>query len=138
MTDAPNPTPETPAPPPVAADAEDRAAELERRLAELEAATATRLIRAELKAEAVRAGMVDLDGLKLIDIAHLKLDDDGNVAGAAELMRQLRRAKPWLFGGASTSSAASAPPTTPPRPKLATEMTDSEWQSARTELLKRA
>ena len=128
----------TPAPQPAAADAEDRAAELERRLAELEATTTARLIRAELKAEAVRAGMVDLDGLKLIDIANLTLDADGNVGGAGELMRQMRRAKPWLFGGASTSSTAAAPPTTPPRPKLATEMTDDEWKAARAELLKRA
>lgn len=139
MTDEANSTPTpAPAPQPAAPDAEDRATELERRLVELEAATTARLIRAELKAEAVRAGMVDLDGLKLIDITNLKLDQDGNVGGATELMRQMRRAKPWLFGGASTSSTSSAPPTTPPRPKLATEMTDGEWQAARAELLKRA
>ena len=52
-----------------AEDAEARAAALERRLAELEAQSRERLIRAELKAEAVRAGMVDLDGLKLVDAA---------------------------------------------------------------------
>lgn len=119
-------------------DAEDRSAELERRLAELEAASHARVIRAELKAEAVRAGMVDLDGLKLIDTAGLRLDEDGNLIGAAELMRQMRRAKPWLFGGANTSSTSSAPPKEPPRPKLATEMTYDEWQAAKAELLKRA
>jgi hypothetical protein len=136
MTDEPNPTPTPPQPAPT--EAEDRTAELERRLAELETTTTARLIRAELKAEAVRAGMVDLDGLKLIDIANLKLDEEGNVGGAADLMRQMRRAKPWLFGGASTSSTSLAPPTPPLRPKLATEMTNDEWQAARAELLKRA
>ncbi len=30
--------------------------------------TEARLIRAELKAEAMRAGMIDIDGLKLIDL----------------------------------------------------------------------
>ena len=129
MTDEPDaPTP---------TDAE-RAADLERRLTELEASTTARLIRAELKAVAVRAGMIDLDGLKLIDLEHLKLDDDGNVKGAGELMRDLRRAKPWLFGGASTSSSSSPPPAQPPRPKLATEMSYDEWQAARTDMLKRA
>jgi hypothetical protein len=135
MTDEPMPAP---APPPVAPDAEDRAAELERRLAELEAASNARLMRAELKAEAVRAGMIDLDGLKLVDTAGLKFDEDGNLVGGAELMRQMRRAKPWLFGGANTSSTSSAPPKEPPRPKLATEMSYAEWQTARAELLKRA
>jgi hypothetical protein len=137
MTDETNANP-GPVPEP-AVGPEARAAELELRLAELEATTTARLIRAELKTEAVRAGMVDLDGLKLIDITSLKLDDEGNLAGAAEVMRQMRRAKPWLFGGgASTSSTSAAPPTTPPRPKLATEMTDDEWRAARAELLKRA
>ena len=51
----------------VAQPIEERAAELEKRLQEIEVTTATRLIRAELKMEAIRAGMVDLDGLKLVD-----------------------------------------------------------------------
>ena len=135
---APEPMPAPiPAPMPLPSDAE-RAADLERRLAELEASTATRLINAELKVAAARAGMIDLDGLRLIDTTELTLDADGNIKGGAEVMRELRRAKPWLFGGASTSSSASPPPVQPPRPKLATEMTYEEWQAARTELLKRA
>ena len=116
---------------------EERAAELERRLAEIEASTTERLIRAELKAEAVRAGMVDLDGLKLVDTAGLALGADGEVQGAAARMRDMRRAKPWLFGGASSSSAAPTPPAQPPEPKRATQMSYQEWQSARAELVKR-
>ena len=49
----------------------------------------------------------------------------------AELMAQLRRAKPWLFGGTSSSSPASPPPAQPPRQKLATEMTDDEYRRRR-------
>ena len=114
-----------------------RAAELERKLAEVEAQAHERVVRAELKAEAVRAGMVDLDGLKLLDASRVKLGEDGEVAGAAALMRELRRAKPWLFGGASSSSTAGAPPAQPPKPRLATEMNFDEWQRARADLLKR-
>jgi hypothetical protein len=141
MTDepaAPPPGLDPSAPPPSPPSDAERAADLERRLSELEASTTTRLIPSELKAVAVRAGMIDLDGLKLIDAADLKLDAEGNVKGAGEVMRELRRAKPWLFGGASTSSSASPPPAEPPRPKLATEMSYDEWQAARAELLKRA
>ncbi len=119
------------------APAADRAAELERRLAEVEAAARARIVRAELKAEAVRAGMVDLDGLKLLDVSRVTVGETGEGEGAAALMRDLRRAKPWLFGGASSSSTAGAPPALPPKPRLATEMNVDEWQRARAELLKR-
>ena len=121
-----------PAPDPAA-----RAAELERRLAETEAAAHARIVRAELKAEALRAGMVDLDGLKLLDIAGVTLNEAGEVEGAEALMRELRRAKPWLFGAASSSSIAGAPAAQPPKPRLATEMNFDDWQNARAELLKR-
>lgn len=114
-----------------------RLAALEQRLAEVEADAQSRIIRAELRAEAVRAGMIDLDGLKLVDTAPLKLTDSGEVEGAAPLMRDLKRAKPWLFGPASSSSTAAAPRTEPPRAKLATEMTEEEWRAARAELLRR-
>ena len=114
-----------------------RLAALEARLVEVEAEAASRIIRAELRAEAVRAGMVDLDGLKLIDTTALALGADGEVAGAAALMRDVRRAKPWLFGAASTSSTAAAPASEPPQARRATEMSDEEWRAARAELLRR-
>ncbi len=114
-----------------------RAAELERKLAELEAQAHARIVRAELKAEALRAGMVDLDGLKLLDTSAVTLNENGEVEGAEPLMRELRRSKPWLFGAASSSSTAGAPAAQPPKPRLATEMNFDDWQRARAELLKR-
>jgi hypothetical protein len=114
-----------------------RAETLERELRETTAEAERRLIRAELKAEAVRAGMVDLDGLKLLDLSAVRLGAGGEVEGAAALMSQLRRGKPWLFGQASTSSSAAPPPSAPPRTKLATEMNEEEWRAARRELLRR-
>jgi hypothetical protein len=113
-----------------------RAESLERRLADTERDTRARLIRAELRVEAVRAGIVDLDGLKLLDINDAKLTTEGELENAGQLMAQLRRAKPWLFGNTSSSSPTSAPPAQPPRQKLATEMTDDEYRLAREALLK--
>ena len=113
-----------------------RAEVLERRLAEAEQEARGRIVRAELKVEAVRAGIVDLDGLKLLDLKKVELTSEGELANAAELMAQLRRAKPWLFGGTSSSSPASPPPAQPPRQKLATEMTDEEYRAARAAILK--
>lgn len=114
-----------------------RASELERRLAEVEAFARSRIVHAELKSEAVRAGMVDLDGLKLADATQLRVNEAGEVEGAAALMRDLRRAKPWLFGGTSSSSTSVAPAAQAPRSKPATEMSFEEWQKARAELIKR-
>jgi hypothetical protein len=113
-----------------------RADALEHRLAETEQDARSRLVHAELKVEAVRAGMLDLDGLKLLDLQQVQLNSDGEIENAAHLMAQLRRAKPWLFGGTSSSSPANAPPAQPQRQKLATEMSDKEYRVARAALLK--
>jgi len=132
---------DTPPSPEVAlAEARARADALEQRMQTLQRETEQRLIRAEMKAEAVRAGMVDLDGLKLLDLSAAKLTETGEVEGAAALMARLRRDKPWLFAPSyppSSSSTAAAPPAAPAPRKLATEMTDAEYRTARAELLKR-
>lgn len=114
-----------------------RAAALEARIAEIEAATRAQVIRAELKAEAVRAGMIDLDGLKLVDTSAVSIDDKGEVVGAGALMAALRRDKPWLFGTTTSSSTGEPPPAITPRARLATEMTYAEWQAARREMIRR-
>ena len=114
--------------------AEAAEAALERAQAEAQ----TRIIRSELKAEAVKAGMVDLDGLKLIDAETLRVNERGDVEDAPAVLAKLKREKPWLFGGGkSSSAAASAPRPEPPRQRMATEMSRDEWLSARAALLRR-
>ena len=115
----------------------ERAESLQRRLDSEAAAGRERLIRAELKAHAIRAGMVDLDGLKLLDPGALSLDEAGEVPGAGALMAALKRAKPWLFGGSGSSPAAVAPAVTPLAARGAMEMSVEEWRRARAELLRR-
>ena len=119
------------------AELRTRAETLERQLNELQRETQSRLIHAELKAEALRAGIIDIDGLKLIDRSDLKLTSAGEIEGGAALIAALKRAKPWLFASASTSATAKPPAAHPPRQKLATEMTDDEYRAARAALLKR-
>jgi len=113
-----------------------RAAVLAARVVELEAAARAAVIGGALQAEALRAGMVDLDGLKLADVSGVTLDARGAVVGAAAVMAGLRRAKPWLFGGGNSSSTAAVPPAEAPRPRLAREMTHEEWQAGRRALLR--
>ena len=113
-----------------------RTVELEHKLSEVEETARARLIRAELKSHAVRAGIVDLDGLKLIDTEGLSLSAAGELEGAATLISSLRKRKPWLFGDASSSSAATPPVSAPLKTKLATEMSNDEWRAARTDILR--
>ena len=92
---------------------------------------------ADLKVAAIKAGMVDLDGIKLLDLASVNASDDGGIPHAIGLLMDLKRNKPWLFGTWSTSSAKEAPPSSPPRQKLAMEMSDEEYHAARALILKR-
>lgn len=96
----------------------------------------SRLIVANLRTEAVRAGMIDLDGLRMIDLSGVHLGNDDKVVGGRKLMDDLRRTKPWLFGVASSSSAAVAPASQPVRQKTALEMTDEEYAVARNAVTK--
>jgi hypothetical protein len=114
-----------------------RAAELEQQVRSLSEQARANLLMSELKAEAVRAGMVDLDGLKLLDTSTLAIGDRGEVVGAAALMDRFRRTKPWLFGAASSTTTAVPPPAQPPRAKQATDMTADEYRLARAALLRR-
>ena len=80
--------------------------------------------------------MIDLDGLKLIDLSEVRLDENDKVVGGRKIMADLRRNKPWLFGVASTSSAATAPASQPVRQKTAMDMTEAEYTAARTAVTK--
>ena len=100
-------------------------------IVKLQADFQSRLIVANLRTEAVRAGMVDLDGLKLVDLSGLHLDENDRVVGGRKIMTDLRRNKPWLFGVTSSSSSAVAPISQPIRQKTAMDMTDEEYAAAR-------
>lgn len=108
------------------------------------AALRERLLQSELRTEAVRAGMIDLDGVKLIDKTALKLDETGGLVDGAGLMVAFKAEKPWLFGAgqrassslSSSSSGAVAPRAGTPAVKTAMEMTVEEWRAARANLLR--
>lgn len=86
-----------------------------------------RVIRAELRTEAIKLGMIDLDGLKLADLSVVKLDDDGNVVGAPEMLAALKVAKPYLFAAPSAHSSQIAAP--PPIPRASDSPVDARKMS---------
>ncbi len=109
----------------------------ETRVSEVSKSSEQRIIRAELKAHAIKAGIVDLDGLKLVDLSSVKLDDNGEVVGADALIESLKKAKPYLFGAPGSSSTQPTPSKDAPAPKKATEMTDDEYAAAKKDYIKR-
>ena len=117
-------------------DLRARAELLERKIDELQLQSNIRLVRAEMKIEAIRAGMIDLDGLKLLDLSDIVPNDQGEVPDAAARIAKLKKGKPWLFGAPSSSSPLMAPSAQPQRQKHATEMTAAEYAAARSALLK--
>jgi hypothetical protein len=108
------------------AEAEKARAEAEKVVAEARSAADQRVIRAELKAAALKAGIVDLDGLKLLNTSDVKLDEEGEVVIPDGFFDNARKAKPWLFGQATTSQTSPAPRQESPKTKSAHEMTDAE------------
>ena len=114
------------------AAAKKAAEDADAKVKETASAADQRIIRAELKAEALKAGMVDLDGLKLADLSKVKLNDKGEVEGAEEMMQALKKSKPYLFKDASsTSSTQKKPDPKDDKVKTAKEMTDAEWKEAK-------
>lgn len=96
-----------------------------------------RIIRAELKALAVKEGLIDLDDLKLINLNGISLDENGEVQGAEELMKQFRAGKPHKFGQGNTSNPSPAPKPNAGSRKSAMEMTDEEYRREREKFMKR-
>ena len=97
-----------------------------------------RHIKAELRMEATKAGIVDLDGLALMDLktAGVKIDKEGNITGAAEAIAKLKETKPFLFAGTgSTSNPGTPPKPAPSGAKKANEMSPEEWRAERARLV---
>lgn len=91
-----------------------------------------RIMRSELKAEALKLGMIDLDGLAFIDYAALKLDDKGELVGGAEALAKLKEAKAYLFaapGGNTGNGKQPPPPKDPKDPVDARKMSPDEYKA---------
>ncbi|MCK5609132.1 hypothetical protein KAR91_45075 [Candidatus Pacearchaeota archaeon] len=88
-----------------------------------------RLIRAELKAAALKAGLLDIDALKMFDISSLEVTDVGDVIGIENLIEEMKESKAWAFNqqAKDTSSAKKTPGASAPSSKNALEMSDDEY-----------
>ena len=99
----------------------------EAKAAEREAAANARVIKAELKAHAIKAGIVDLDGLALADLSGVKFNDKGEIEGAEAAIEALKKSKPYLFAQ-TTASTQQAPRGGDPKPKSARDLSPEEFK----------
>jgi len=112
-----------------AQEAESKAQQAMQRIDELQRSNNDRIIRAELKAQAALSGMIDMDGLKLADLSKVTIDDNGDVIGADELIKQLKESKPYLFKEVkNTSINPELPNPSGSLGKKAIDMPDDEWK----------
>lgn len=101
------------------------------KVAEAHTSATQRVIRAEMKAAAIKAGLVDLDALQMLDLSSVKLDENGEVTGADDVLAAAKKAKPYLFGDAKTSSTQQPPKPAEMKPKKVSEMSEAEKAAAR-------
>ena len=101
-----------------------------------------RVLQAELKTQAIRSGIVDLDGLRLADLDALTVNDAGDVEGAEQVIATLRERKPYLFTSDKGSTAAGTTaqlqrPPVPAQPSIvdARGLSREAWQAERDRLL---
>ena len=110
----------------------------------LQAESNERMIRSELQLRALQHGILDLDGLRLLDTATITIGVDGSVMGAEEALTSFRATKPYLFNQVlsaarplTTTARANAPPRAEPEPVDARQLSREQWQIERARLLAR-
>jgi hypothetical protein len=112
-----------------AKEAKEQAAKALSQIEELQRVSNDRIVRAELKAQAIAAGIKDIDDLKLADLSTIKIDENGDVQGAAELIKALKENKPYLFKEVTnTSTNPSLPQPGATQGKKAADMAPDEWK----------
>jgi len=112
-------------------EAEKARKEADDKVAQSESQARDRIIRAELKAVAVKAGIVDLDALQLADLSKVTLSEDGSVEGADEMIEALKEAKPYLFAGATSSDTNPRPKPADNEPKSVIGLSEDEYRAAK-------
>ena len=110
----------------------------------LQAESNERLIRSELQLRALQHGILDLDGLRLLDTRAITIGSDGAVVGAEEALTVFRASKPYLFNQGNTvarpmttTARENSPPRAQPEPVDARHLSREQWQIERARLLSR-
>lgn len=96
-----------------------------------------RVLRAELKAVALKHGVVDMDALKLLDLSKVKLLENGDLEGADELFEAAKKAKPYLFAAPTVGTTLKSPVPKNGEPADVRKLTSVEYAAAKKEATRR-
>ncbi len=91
-----------------------------------------KLLDAKLEAQAIAAGIQDLDLIKLIDKSKMAVNEDGTVSGLSEAISEFKTNKPHFFGTEkklSSSTNAAVPTQEAVQKKSAFDLTSEEWKA---------
>jgi hypothetical protein len=105
---------------------------LNSKLAEVSSTYKKEIILSKLQTEALKAGIVDVDGIKLADLSSLSIDENNVLQGASEVISSLKESKPYLFkkGESSTTYHKQPPkPSSDRTPVDATQLSGDEYRS---------
>ncbi|HTJ88892.1 MAG TPA: phage scaffolding protein [Acidocella sp.] len=107
--------------------------EAERKGAETEARD--KMLRADLRTAAKEAGAVNAgDILAFVDVAEVTLGADGAPTNLADLVKNVKEAKPYLFSAANTSATHMPPPAKTAEARHASELKPAEYNARLREL----
>lgn len=102
----------------------------------------TKLLRAELRAHAQKAGIKDLNDVDLMPLDELKTNKEGEATNADAVINKWKEARPHWFEepaktdpAGTTSSKITPPPGTSPVTKDALKMTPQEYADFKTQSL---
>ncbi len=114
----------------------DKLTAAEKRVTDADERVANTLKDSALRIAAKDAGIVDLDGLKLLDTSGVKVGDDGAVTIPDKFFETAKTAKPWLFAATgssagNTSNTVRSPPPADNKGGHVKTMTDAEYKAAR-------
>lgn len=109
--------------------------EYETKTAELEAKAKETTKIGKLEVQALKEGMIDLDGLKLADTSKVTLDEKGELVGTEDFFKTLKESKGYLFGKVNTTNIDRVPKPGSPDPVDAKNMKQEDYEAAKSKLI---
>ena len=114
--------------------------EYETRFNDIKVKSEQRIVMAELKAEAIKAGIINHNDLKILDLNSIKLDEKGDVIIPKDFFDSAKKERPYLFKISGAESGNTTITTPSPSPtnikKKLSEMTKDEYEASKNNIIK--
>lgn len=110
---------------------------LEQKISEVSGTYKKELMLTKVQVEAVKAGIIDLDGVKLADFSKVSFDEENNLVGSNELIEDLKKNKPYLFKKTDKTTYEKDPPASTSNTKTDVRgMSDPDYIKYKASILK--